>query len=762
MTPWSARFIAADVEPDSAPLFRRDLNLDPGHGPVATATLSLSALGVCEAWINGTAVSDHVLTPGWTSYEWRVHYAEHDVTSLLEEESTLGIAVGNGWYRGRLGWVETARYGDEIAAFAELRIRFADGHEQVISTDESWSVGPSAVTANDFYDGESIDARRLTPGWSTPGFASPGWGTVHIVDYDVEQLAPDPAPPVRRVQEIPPRKIWRSASGAVLVDFGENLVGWLRVRVRGEAGATVTVRHAEVLEDGELGVRPLRSATSTDVFTLSGAADTFEPTFTFHGFRYAEVTGWPGGMEAIAPDALTAVAISTDLRRIGHFECSVPDLNQLHDNVVRGMRGNFIDIPTDCPQRDERLGWTGDISAFAPTAAFLFDVKDFLADWLRDLALEQADRDGIVPFVVPDILKYATGAEAGIGGTEAAAFWSDAAVWVPWALWEAYGDPSVLEATFDSMTAHGRRVRSLLSHSGVWEAGFQYGDWLDPDAPADAPGAAKADKGVVATACAFRTADRIRAAAEVLGRPATALEFAAMASGLRESFRREYLTGERILSDCTTVYSLAIAFGLLDQPQQVWAGARLAELVERSGFHISTGFAGTPFIAEALTSTGHDDAAFRLLLQRECPSWLYPVTMGATTIWERWDSMLPDGSINPGDMTSFNHYALGAVADWLHRVVGGLAPLEPGYRRILVAPHLGTGIDWARTSLDTPHGTVSVAWSRDGDEVRLHVRVPAGSSAVVRWQRLPDAELLAGDHTLTLPNPQRINDKVVA
>ncbi|SLJ91325.1 alpha-L-rhamnosidase [Arthrobacter sp. P2b] len=751
MTDLNARFIAADVEPDSAPLFRRDFVAEAGHGDVVSATLSLSALGVCEAWINGVPVSNDLLTPGWTSYEWRLHYVDHDVTPLIKERSTIGIAVGNGWYRGRLGWIETQRYGDEVAACAVLRIRFADGHEQVIVTDETWTVGPSAITSNDFYDGQSIDARRQDDRWKHPGFLDPSWGSVHAVPYD-GQLTPDPVAPVRRVGELKPKEVWRSPSGSVLVDFGENIVGYLRVNVRGESGAVLTARHAEVLDNGELATRPLRTAVSTDRFTLSGGQDTFEPTFTFHGFRYAELIGWPGDVGEVQ-DSVTAVVISTDLPRTGHFECSVPDLNQLHENVVRGMRGNFIDIPTDCPQRDERLGWTGDISAFAPTAAYLFDVKDFLADWLQDVALEQSHHDGIVPYIVPDILKYASTPQEGAGASESAAFWSDAAVWVPWALWEAYGDLRTLEAAFPSMLAHGRRVHSLLSPSGLWDTGFQFGDWLDPDAPAEHPGEAKADPGVVATACAFRTADRIRAAAELLGRTSEAEEFASYALALRTAFQREYVQAERIYSDCTTVYSLAIVFGLLDAEQQQWAGERLAELVEASGFHISTGFAGTPFIADALTSTGQTATAYRLLLQRECPSWLYPVTMGATTIWERWDSMLPDGSINPGDMTSFNHYALGAVVDWMHRVVGGLAPLTPGYGRILIAPQIAEGIDWARTSLQTPHGFAAVAWSLTNDDVTVEVTVPEGTSAVLRWPGNEDTELAPGGHVLTLPTP---------
>ena len=740
----TAEFITAVAEPDSAPLFRREFALAKGHGAVASARLKLSAMGICEAWINGQAVSEDLLTPGWTSYEWRVHYVEHDVTSLIGEDNAIGISVGNGWWRGRLAWIETKRYGTQIGPYAELRVVYEDGHEQMIGTDESWKVGASEILSDDFYDGQTIDARRRDDSWHKPGFADDAWGAVSRMDVKA-RLELDPAPAVRRVAELAPRDITRTASGAALIDFGENIVGFVRLRLQGVRGAEVTVRQAEVLEDGELAMRTLRSAGSTDRYILSGDVDLFEPTFTFHGFRYAEISGWDASLAEIR-EAATAVVISSDLRRIGHFECSVPEVNQLHENVIRGMRGNFVDIPTDCPQRDERLGWTGDISAFAPTAAFLFDVQSFLADWLQDLALEQSAREGLVPYIIPDVLKYAVTPQQGAGAEEAAAFWSDAAVWVPWSLWEAYGDVEVLEASFDSMISHGRRVRSLLSENGVWDQGFQFGDWLDPDAPADKPGAAKAHPAVVATACAYRTADRIACAAEILGEDAIAAEFAEGARALHDAFRREFVHGERILSDATTVYALAIVFGLVDADQEPWAGRRLAELVAESGFHISTGFAGTPFISLALSSTGHVETAYRLLLQRECPSWLYPVTMGATTIWERWDSMLPDGSINPGDMTSFNHYALGAVADWLHRDVGGLAPLSPGYRTIRVAPKIGTGIDWATTSLDTPLGLAAVQWRRDGEEIAIVINVPQGATAQLEWPGRATESLASGRH----------------
>ncbi|MES2093551.1 MAG: family 78 glycoside hydrolase catalytic domain [Actinomycetota bacterium] len=746
---WQAQLIAADKDFAGAPLLRQEFRLDEGHGAVTRATLSLTAHGIVEAWLNGMRVSDDLLTPGWSSYEWRLRYATYDVTEQLADTSVLGLALGNGWFRGRLGWSgRGAFYGDELGAFAQLEIVFDDGATQTVTTDESWSAGPSDVLANDLYDGETIDARLRDDAWLKPGFGADGWVGVHALDLDTASLEPYIGPHVTAWNELPVQEIWTSESGKTLVDFGQNLVGWVRVRVQGPSGTEVALRHAEVLEDGELGTRPLRSALATDRFILSGGEDVFEPTFTFHGFRYAEVSGWPG---ELTPDDLTAVAIGSELERTGTFRTSDPMLNQFHENVVWGMRGNFVDVPTDCPQRDERLGWTGDIAAFAPTAAFLFNVDSFLSDWLRNLALEQAHHDGIIAYVVPDVLKYLD-LPGGFPETETTAIWSDAGVWVPWALFQAYGDEQILVNQFESMVSHVRRVRSLLSPNGLWDTGFQFGDWLDPDAPPEDPIKAKADFGVVATACAYRSAAILAEVAQLLGREAEHAEFAEIAANLRSAFTEHYVDGGRVFSDCTTVYSLSIVFGLLDTADEDAAGSRLAELVAESGYRISTGFAGTPFITDALTRTGHLDDAYKLLLQRDCPSWLYPVTMGATTIWERWDSMLPDGSINPGEMTSFNHYALGAVADWMHRVVGGIAPLAPGYSKVLIAPQPGGGLTEAETALETPHGRIAVRWIVAGDEFTVDADVPVGMDGVLRLPGQEDRALAAGHISITVPS----------
>jgi alpha-L-rhamnosidase len=759
MTTWTAPFIAADADAafGSAPILRREFTLDDGHGAVTAATLDVSALGVVEAWLGGTRVSDHLLEPGWTSYEWRIRVVSHDVTEHLTaapgSAAVLALVLGRGWAAGRLAWGGGGGwYTDERAGFAELHVTFADGHEQTVATDTDWQALPSPITDDQLYDGQDVDARLDDTTWKHPGQVQHAAG-VHTVSIGDRELVTDTVPPVRPLAEIAPVDVWTSPSGATLVDFGVNLVGWVRVTASGPAGTVLTLRHAEVLEHDELGTRPLRTAKATDHFTLSGsgadAPDVFEPRFTFHGFRYAEVEGWPGSLDDLRA-AVTAVQVGSDLTRTGTFTSSHELLNTFHENVVRGMQGNFLSVPTDCPQRDERLGWTGDIAAFAPTASYLFDTRAFLGDWLRDVWLEQQHADGVIPFVVPDVLKYSPAEDFGV--PDATAIWSDAGVWVPWTLYQAYGDTAVLEEQFDSMTAHLRRIRDHLSPQGLWDTVFQFGDWLDPDAPPEDAAKAKADPGVVATVCAFRSATLVAEAGALLpGHEAETTEAREMATSLQAAFREHYVTDGRITSDCTTVYALAIVFGILSDEDTRAAGDRLAELAAESGYRISTGFAGTPFITDALTQTGHLDDAYRLLLQTECPSWLYPVTMGATTVWERWDSMLPDGTINPGEMTSFNHYALGAVADWMHRVVGGLAPLTPGYETVLVAPQPGGGLTWAETSLDTVHGHVAVRWELVDGELLVRVTVPEGVTAVVRLRGLEEQQLAGGMHELRAP-----------
>jgi alpha-L-rhamnosidase len=729
---WVAAMISPVEDLDGAPLLRREFALSPDHGPLTDARLHVSSLGVYQVFMNGRSVGDDVLSPGWSSYQWRLRYRTYDLLQLVEERSVLGVALGNGWYRGRLGWSGArAVYGERLGLIAQLALTFTDGHVQVVVSNEDWRAGPSDVLSNDLYDGESIDSRRRDDAWLHPDFGDHDWIGVDILPFDTARLTPYVGPAVRRHEHLSPVDVVTSSSGRAIFDFGQNLTGWTKLWVEGPAGCEVTVSHAEVLEHGQLGTRPLRSAKATDRYILSGGKDVFEPTMTFHGFRYAQVDGWPGD-EPMSSKTIEAIVVHSDLERTGHFECSDNMLNRLHQNVVWGFRGNALDVPTDCPQRDERMGWTGDLAVFAPTAAYLYDVYDFLADWLLDLAAEQRDAEGLVPLVVPDPLSL-QGHDA-MSRNGPYALWGDAAVWVPWALWRAYGDRRILVVQYDSMAAHVRRVVDKVSPNGLWDTGFQFGDWVDPDAPPDEPWRSKVDPGVVATACLYRTARLVAETAVLLGRQADAKRYETLAGRTRDAFVKHYVVADgTVRSDAQTGYALAIAFGLLDHDPalRARAGDRLAELVRSNGYRVGTGFAGTPYILDALTDTGHLDDAYNMLLERACPSWLYPVTMGATTVWERWDSMLPDGTINPGEMTSFNHYALGAVADWMHRTIGGIAPLTPGYGRVLVAPRPGGGLTSAAASVTTRHGLVSVEWRLQNGQLAVRTELPDGVTGIL-------------------------------
>jgi len=723
---WSANFISPawkeDIShPNPAPYLRREFEIRP---KVKAARLYITSLGLYEAQINGSIVGDQVLAPGWTVYDRRLRYQTFDVTGMLHEGSNaIGAILADGWYRGRIGFGGGRRniWGEHLALLAQLEIMYEDGSREHILTDETWRAATGPVLLSGIYEGETYDARLEQFGWSSSGFDDGGWKTVRKLEWDLNCLVAPVGPPVRRIELVTPVSITQSPSGRTLLDFGQNLVGRLRLSVQGSAGQTITLRHAEVLEKGELCTRLLRIAEATDHYTLrGGVVETWEPRFTFHGFRYAEVDGWPGELR---PADICAVVIHSDMERTGWFECSDLLLNRLHANTLWSMRGNFVDIPTDCPQRDERLGWTGDLQVFSPTASFLYDVSGFLQSWLADLAAEQAKAGGIVPPVIPNTLGEAFGAAA----------WADAATVVPWVMYDRFGDPGILAAQFKSMRAWVDYVASVAGEKYLWERGFQFGDWLDPTAPPDKPWQARTDKTIVASAYFAYSAELVGKAAEVLGRDDGKTRYLTLAANARAAFAREYITpAGRMMSDTETAYALALAFDLLPTPEQrQCAGERLAELVRDGGYHIRTGFVGTPLICDALCRNGHHLAAYRLLMQRECPSWLYPVTMGATTIWERWDSMLPDGSINPGEMTSFNHYALGAVADWMQRTIGGLTPAEPGYRRLEIRPRPGGGLTHVHASHLTPYGLVECAWKIEAGKIDMDVVIPPNATALV-------------------------------
>ncbi|MFB7251309.1 family 78 glycoside hydrolase catalytic domain [Microbacterium sp. NPDC056234] len=712
---WRARTIAAAAPsvPAEPAVLRRAISVS---SDVRRATLYATAVGVYQAAVNGTDVDDQVLKPGWTPFQARTVHETTDVTALLRSGANeITVRLAGAWATERYGFRDNARpmYADQPRFAAQLLIEYSDGRSELVVTDGTWESAPGPITASGLYAGEDHDARRTPQEWTA----------VAVVD-DLPVPEARVSPFVRRIEERQAVEVITTPGGKTVLDFGQNLVGRLRIRVAGPAGTVVTLRHAEVLEHGELGTRPLRAAAATDTYTLAGAGDEeWEPEFTFHGFRYAEIDGWPGEFD---PADVTAVVIHSDMERTGWFDTSHALVRQLHENVVWGLRGNFLSVPTDCPQRDERLGWTGDIQVFAPTASFLYDVRGFLESWLRDLEIEQID--GVVPFVVPNVL----------GPARPAAAWGDAATVVPWVLHERFADLDTLERQYDSMRSWTDAIVALAGERRLWEGMFQFGDWLDPDAPPNQPAKAKTSTDIVASAYVFRSADLTARSAALLGRTSDAETYARIAEEVRQAFLAEYVTtAGRMMSDAQTAYALAIVFDIVEPERRQALGDRLAELTRLGGYRIGTGFVGTPIIQDALTRTGHLDVARRLLTATENPSWLYPVTMGATTIWERWDSMLPDGTINPGEMTSFNHYALGAIADWLHRSLAGLAPAEPGYARLHIEPRPLQGFDFAEAAHLTPYGRARVRWDRDGDDIVVQLTVPANTDADVV---LPDGQ----------------------
>ena len=729
---------------DPAVYFRREFEVG---ADLVRATLKVSALGVVVPFVNGARVGDEVLAPGWTSYRNRLLTSSYDVTDIVGAGiNVVGAVVGEGWAVGPLTWGMTrANYSDRPALWAELHLEYPD-RTVVVGTDGSFRTGEGAVRANGIYAGEDYDARLEPVGWSAPGFDDTGWAPAERVEWDLSVLQDMTAPPIRRIEELEPVSIATSPSGATIVDFGQIISGWVRFTVDGEAGDVVTLRHVELLTpDGEPEFETLRLAEATDRYTLRGGGpESWQPEFTFHGFRYVQIDGWPG---RLSEDALRAVVVHSDMERTGWFETSDPLIDKLHQNTVWSMRDNFVGLPTDSPQRDERLGWTGDINAFAPTAAFLFDVRGVLGSWLQDLAAEQRDT-GTVPWIVPSVVPTPSSPTA---------LWSDVAVSLPWVLFQEYGDLEILRSSYASMSAFVREVEGLLDQDGLWGSGYQFGDWLDPDAPKENPSGGKTDRYLVAAAYLVKTTREMAETAALLEKTDDEKHFRALHDLVKTAFRREFVAESgRLVNESATAYALAIMFGILDSAQEQRAGDRLAAIVAESGHRIATGFAGTPLITDALSSTGNLDVAYALLKQTESPSFLYPVTMGATTIWERWDSILPDGTLNSTGMTSLNHYALGAVADWMHRVVGGLQATEPGWKSFRVAPQPGGDLTFARAAHQTVHGLAEVIWRLEGGEVSVDVTVPSGTSAEVVLPLHPNdatETVGAGSHSWRYPAP---------
>jgi alpha-L-rhamnosidase len=729
---WQAAVISiASTVGGASPILRHEFSLDAAP---ESARLYASFLGLGEVWINGTRVSDEHLAPGWTSYRDRVLISTVDVAELLVAgDNAIAIALADGWYRGRMGFARrSAIYGDQLGALAQLEVATAAG-DHVITTGAEWTGGFGDILAAGIYDGTDLDLRL--PGVreaSVVGFAADDAVPVEILPVDLRLFSPRVAAPVRTIAELD-AAIDRRAHATVL-DLGQNISGWMRLTVRGEAGSTVTVRHAEILgPDDELYTAALRTARASDTYVLAETGETvLEPVFTFHGFRYADVVG----AEVVAA---TGVAISSAQQVRSTFRSSHPQLDQFHSNVMWSQRDNFVSLPTDCPQRDERLGWTGDAQAFAATASTLFDSEVFWLSWLRDLELDQTDEGGVAS-VVPDII-FPNDMEMGGGFANpmGRAGWADAATIVPLAVYRSSGSDEVLVQQLGSMRRWVEHLRRRAGDGVVLpHEPFQYGDWLDPDAPGDQPWKAKVDSDFVANAFYVHSTRLLARAERLVGDASAADDYETLADAVADATWSTW--GEQAVGTQTGA-ALALEFDLAPSARRTEIGDALAANVRAANGRISTGFLGTPLVLDALQHSGHLAEAYLMLLCREAPSWLYQVDRGATTVWERWDAIRPDGSIHSGDMDteregdsmlSFNHYAYGAMIDWVYRTVAGLAPVDaaPGYRSVVVAPRPASGLTSAAASIETGYGRLAIDWRLDADGAfAAELVVPYGATA---------------------------------
>ncbi|KAL4932382.1 bacterial alpha-L-rhamnosidase-domain-containing protein [Aspergillus undulatus] len=707
--------------------FRKDFAVDED---ILSARLYITALGVYEAEINGEPVGDYVLAPGWQSYTHRHEYNTYDVTDLLNVgQNTIGVTVGEGWYSGALSWNMIRNiYGDTLGFLSLLAVTTSDGETIYVPSDDTWQSSTGPILSSEIYNGEVYDSTQEIPGWSSPDFDASEWLGTHEVEFDKGLLAAPDAPPVRRIEERALENVFLSDSGKTVLDFGQNLVGWLRVRVKGPRGANISFVHTEVMEDGEAATRPLRNAKATDNLTLSGENQEWEPSFTFHGFRYVQVTGWPEETE-LNSDSVTAIVINTDMEQTGFFNCSNPLLNKLHENIIWSMRGNFLSIPTDCPQRDERLGWTGDIHAFARTANFIYNTAGFLRGWLKDVYSEQLENDYGPPAVVPNVL----------GPDNAAAIWGDAIVKVPWDLFQTYGDKVMLMEQYPGAQVWIDRGVTR-NEVGLWNrSSFQYGDWLDPLAPPDSPGDATTDRNFVADAYLIHSTELLANISTYLSLSEEADRYTHDRANLTRAFRNAWISANgTVANETQTGLTLPLYFNLFAQPSHYAAAAsRLTDLIAENDYKVGTGFAGTHILGHALSKYNAADVFYQTLLQEEVPGWLFQVIMNGTTTWERWDSILTNGSVNPGEMTSFNHYAVGSVGSWMHENIGGLRPAEPGWKKFYVDVKPGGGLTHAETSFLTPYGIAETRWRVNGDTFRLGLRVPPNTEAIVGLPGVP-------------------------
>ena len=739
-TAWKAKYVTAENPPcpesSKGTCVRGDFTVD---GEVKEAILFSSALGIYVPYINGERVGEDLLAPGWTSYNRHGLYQTNLVTEHIRQgENAIGVMLGAGWYKGLMGVFSVRNnYGDRTAFLGQLLIRYADGREQTVATDESWIGGDSPVLFSEIYDGEIYDARRENPDWCAPGAAPEGWRGVAEVEGNIGVLEAQPGCRIRCQEKLPAAKLLVTPEGDRVVDFGQVLTGWPEFAIRGEAGRAYTLKCFETLDAaGNVYIANLRSAKEELHYTCKGSAEErHHPEFTFYGFRYIHLVDWP--QDAKAED-FTAWVIHSDMRRTGSFDCSEPLVNQLHHNIRWGMKGNFLDVPTDCPQRNERLGWTGDAQIFCRTSTFLMDVYPFYRKWLKDVQADQTPEGGVA-HVVPDLL---TGQPAAMNdwllknGTHSAAGWADAITICPWSLYLAYGDEQILIEQYESMR---KWIDFMRDHAEdyIWNYKLQFGDWVALDAEEGSYFGATPNDLTCTAYYAYSTSLFVKTA-KLLGRDADAEAYGALYEKIVDKFRRTFFTPEGDMTVQTqTAHILALHFELAAPEHRERTARGLVKLLEKEGGHLVTGFMGTTYFTQALASHGKVDEAYALLLKDDFPSWLYQVKAGATTVWEHWDGLRPDGSMWSPDMNSFNHYAYGAVGEFLYRFAAGLDadPADPGYHHAFLRPMINGHMARVRASEETPYGELACGWEIDGDTVRVEVRVPANASATLT---LPD------------------------
>lgn len=731
-TDWKAEWIKTAFilnENTCLPLFRKEFNITK---KIKSGRLYCTSHGLYEFYLNGEKVGDELFTPGWTSFEKRLQYQVYDITGMLNDGvNAAGIMLGNGWWNGwsRLFKIEPGQEqkNKDFEVLAQIEVEFTDGTKQLIKTDDTWKSSTGAIVKSEIYDGEIYDARLEKNGWNTPGYDDRLWEKVVVTDTKKDHLVSRFSPPIRKIQEIKPIEVIYTPNGDTVFDMGQNMIGWCRLKITCPEGTVIKLRHGEVLDqNGNLYTANLSLAKQEITYVCKGGQqEVYEPHFTYQGFRYVSISGYP---KEVAKDILKGVVIHSDLERSGTFSCNDSLINQLQHNIVWGQKGNFFGVPTDCPQRNERLGWTGDAVPFAPTACFNMQCGPFFINWLRDFVSDQRE-DGAVPNIVPDVV-----------GRFGSHGWADAAVIIPWIIYHYYGDIRVLEDQYDcmkrwveflQMRAGEQNIRKY-KYWGYKEPEWQWGEWMEVATTGrDFPGPVT-DKEFIATAYYYRSVNLFRQIAEILGKTDDALYYKSLEEKIRIAFCKEFVTANgRLTSNTQTAYVLALSFGLLPPEYEESAAARLAESVNQLG-HLTTGLLGTADICFMLSKYGYLNEAYKLLYNKEYPSWLYPITRGATTMWERWDGIKTDGTFQKHG-NSFNHYFFGAIGNWLYSVVAGINAdsIVPAYKRIIIHPQPGGLMNNVKARYESPYGAITSEWIVINGRMYLTVEIPPNTTSEV-------------------------------